>query len=355
MLFSKKQPLLIYVTEASLRVYQGDEQRKTVELPTYKKGMRRILKSLFQKEIGALIEKQEVLIIVGGKLLYQKAFLLSEGTVGEEDKEAFFKDLPIEEDELARNVITTEHKIYLLGTNRTYYEAVLDVAATVVAVLPLSLFSDDTSVHELTREQRDDILNNSSLYEVGDFLSDNAYSPLTSDEDDNTSEELSPHEQIVVAESSFNPLGLIKLLGISLILGAIFFAGFVYWDKNMNSQRTTKSSEGMTPTPTVRVEENTIPKEELTVQILNGTGTPGQAGEVESLLTKAGFSNIEVGNAEEQDQQEAEIQVSNKVSSKVKEEVENALTDYFEDISFTTQTSDSTFDIRIITGVSGSQ
>lgn len=345
----KKQPLIVYLTDSVLRVYQGDEQVKTVVLPQANEAHFKTLSSLFHDEIKSLLDKKDVLVVLGGKLLFQKAFVLEEQTVGEEDKEAFYKDLPIAEEDLARNTITTEHKVYLLGTDKRYYEALLRTTENIVAVLPLSLFSDDTSVEELTREQREDILKHSSLYEAGDFLSDNPFTPNAA-ADDSTPESITPHEQIVVKESSFNPAGLFKLLGISLLFAVLFFAGFVYLDQNGTQSPSNESVTEPKPTPTV-VAENTILKEELTVQVLNGTGTPGQAGEVESILTDAGFINIEVGNAEEQDNQVTTVVVSSQVSEEDREELQSELESYFSEVELTESIEEGPdFDIVITTG-----
>lgn len=347
-MFHKKQLLIVYLTESVLRIYNGDEQLKTVEIPEFSDNLFQSLITLFREEVSPVLGKKNVLIVVGGKLLFQKAIVLEDTVVGEEDKEAFYKDLPIAEEDLARNTITTEHKVYLLGTNKKYYEALLSVTENVVAVLPLSLFSDDTAVDELTREQREDILKNDSLYEVGDFLKDNPY--VQSSDEASTEETLTPHEQIVVTESSFNLAGLFKLIGFSLVLAALFFAVFVYVDQQGTStSNETVATTSPTPTPTP---ENTIAKDKLTVQVLNGTGTPGQAGDVESLLTKAGFANIEVGNASEQDNQTTKAVVSTQVSETVKEELQTQLESYFTDVEVTASTEEKpAFDIVITTGI----
>ncbi len=345
MAFNKKQPVIAYLTDTSLRFYAGEEQIKTIDLPTKKSEMRKTLKKLLATEIPSTFRNREMLVVLGGKLLYQKAFLLAEETVGEEDKEAFYVDLPIEAQDLARKTITTEHKVYLLGTDKSYYEAILDNCENVSSVLPLSLFTDDTLVDELTREQREDIYKNTSLYEIGDFLSNN---PFTSTSGDSVTES-SPTEQIVITESSFNVAGLVRLLGLSLILGAVFFAGFVFLDQRNDNSPKNANETSLTPTPTV-VEESGVAKEELTIQILNGTGTAGQAGAVESLLSEADFDNIEVGNAQDQDTTVTEVLVNAKVTEVVQADLTEILESYFTKVEITQQDDQTDFDIVITTG-----
>lgn len=346
MVFTKKQPVIVYLTENSVRLYEGEEQVKTIALTPKKSEMRKVLKKLFEEEFPTEFRRREMLVVLGGKLLYQKAYLLSEETVGEEDKEAFYVDLPIESEDLARNTITTEHKVYLLGTDKSYYEALLDICENVLYVLPLSLFTDDTLVDELTREQREDIYKNISLYEVGDFLSDNPFTPSGEE----SASESSPTEQIVVTESSFNVAGLMKLIALSLVIGAVFFGGFVFLDQQNGGTSKEQKETPLTPIPSVVEEEAKVTKEELTIQIFNGTGTAGEAGAVESLLTEADFSNIEIGNAESQDNTVTEVLVSSQVNQTIQEELKEVLESYFSEVEITQVDEEADFDIVITTG-----
>ena len=350
MLFNKKNQTIVYLTDTILRVYEGDSLLETLALPVKKDEMRKVLRTLFQEEIASFLQKSEVLVVLGGKLLFQKAFLLSEETVGEEDKEAFFADLPIPTEELGKNVITTEHKVYLLGTNKSYYEALLDVTKQVIAVLPLSLFSDATDVNELSNQQREDIRSGTQLYEVGNFLKDNSYKPQEAVEKEESEEVFIPHEQIVVKESSFNFSGLLKVIALSLVLAALFFTGFVLYDQQSKQKPADDKLAVVTaaPTPTPIVE--TVAKDELTVQILNGTGTPGQAGQVESLLTENDFTKIEVGNASQQGNQVTEVVVSKRVSEEIQSELIEILEEDFSKVELASSNEESEYDIVITTG-----
>ncbi len=59
-----------------------------------------------------------------------------------------------------------------------------------------------------------------------------------------------------------------------------------------------------TPTPTPEPERDT-----LRIRVLNGSGTPGLAGEVRDLLRDAGYSDIVTGNADSFDFETTEIQL----------------------------------------------
>lgn len=58
------------------------------------------------------------------------------------------------------------------------------------------------------------------------------------------------------------------------------------------------------PTPTIEVK-----REEVKVQVLNGTGIPGQAGSTKTLLTDKGYKNVITGNASKYDYTQSEVQI----------------------------------------------
>ena len=82
---------------------------------------------------------------------------------------------------------------------------------------------------------------------------------------------------------------------------------------------TASPSGKSTPTPTVKVSPTakvsptvsptTAVSKTLTIQVLNGSGTKGEAGKVASLLKAAGYSISSTGNADTFDYQKTVIQI----------------------------------------------
>ncbi len=349
MFIGRKRKNLIYLTERHLLFYQEDELLKEVSFPVEERTQEEFLK-LFQEELGPSFLKKEVVIIVGGKLLFQKVFILSDGKIGEEDKEAFYKDLPIKEKDLARQEIITEQKLYLLGTNKVYYEPVFRLVKEVKAVLPLSLFSDDTLNDELSKEQLRTIYENVDLYEVGNFLKSNARTISSKADVSLKRDKFIPKEQIVVKESSFNFAGLIKLILLSFIFAIIFFLLFIFYDSYKHSSEEKSKVPTPTQIPSVTSEQPSKEKSALRIQIQNGTGTPGQAGMVEKLLIKSDFNSISIGNAEKQDHEAALFQVNKDVSEKVRVELKQLLESVFEKVDLIQNSGGNDYDVVIVTG-----
>lgn len=99
-----------------------------------------------------------------------------------------------------------------------------------------------------------------------------------------------------------------------------------------------------TPTPTVEVM-----RESVTIQVLNGTGVPGQANGVKALLEGKGYTGITTGNADTYDYTQSEIQIS-KDKSYLKDTILADVKSSLTDPKVTELPSDATVDVVIIIG-----
>lgn len=109
---------------------------------------------------------------------------------------------------------------------------------------------------------------------------------------DNTTQDFS--NQPAPAKKSKLPI-----IVIAVVLIAILTGGFLLLRKNSSSKPTEvagTTTEAPTPSPTPTP---AVDKETVKIQVLNGTGTPGQATKVAVTLKNAGYNldNIKTGNA----------------------------------------------------------
>lgn len=105
-----------------------------------------------------------------------------------------------------------------------------------------------------------------------------------------------------------------------------------------------------TPTPT---DAPKVDKSKVKIQVINGTGTPGQAGLAVKALEEAGYAtaNIKTGNAEEFDNKTTTIEAKTGFESTAKD-IESELKSTFDQIAIKSSTldKDSEFDIIVTTG-----
>ena len=106
-----------------------------------------------------------------------------------------------------------------------------------------------------------------------------------------------------------------------------------------------------TPAPTSTPTPTPLPfdKSEISVSVLNGTGTPGQAGSIKQIMTDLGYNNVETGNAENTDNTTTTVTFSNKVPKNIQTEMVTELQKIFTKVTSSTD-SNASSDIVVTTG-----
>jgi hypothetical protein len=102
------------------------------------------------------------------------------------------------------------------------------------------------------------------------------------------------------------------------------------------------------PSPTeVPVE---IERDEIKIQILNGSGISGAAGDLREEMEDLGYSDIVVGNASNQDYETTEVTFYEELPQGVRDEIIAKLEDVYQSVDTGTG-STGDYDIVIITGL----
>lgn len=146
-----------------------------------------------------------------------------------------------------------------------------------------------------------------------------------------------------------NPL----LVIILLVVVASAVGGYFYFNQpDKMEEKKAVVVENITPSPTLTPKPS-IDKTTVRIQVINGTGTPGQAGEVVDALETAGYSadKIKTGNADDFDNATSTITARANFGD-IAKDIEGVLKTDFEDIKIESNSleSDSEFDIVIVTG-----
>ncbi len=144
-------------------------------------------------------------------------------------------------------------------------------------------------------------------------------------------------------KSSFLPK-IMFIIPLILLL-SIFVFIVVHQNTNNNQKSQVESiTPTLTPIPTKAISD-------FKIQILNGTGTAGEASKVSDLLTKNDFSIESVGNAANYDFSQTQIEAKKSVPTSVVDLVKKSLEDdYPSKVLETSLTESSEFDIIITTG-----
>lgn len=147
-----------------------------------------------------------------------------------------------------------------------------------------------------------------------------------------------------------NNKNIVAILGVVVVI-AILIGGILMLRQSKKTEQTPVAVvEKKEPSPT---EKPKIDKKSVKIQVLNGTGTPGQAGIVVEALKKAEYNsdNIKTDNAKEFNAMVTTITVRAGFED-VASDIKDVLKDTFDSITIDSSPLDksSEFDIVVVTG-----
>ncbi len=323
--------------------------------------------TLFLKEKFDILAKKvdQGIIVLGLGLLQQKAFEKDDDV--EDGKKEFLKEVDIPEENIQQKVIETPAKTYLLVTDKTYYgifyHVARDAGIEIPAVLPLSLFSDGEQ-SELNKDEVKTILEKEQLYEAGNFLDEKDFVSPPSDDapkkekidfsepveevaskDETSDTKLPPYETVTIWNKSRLLLILGFLVVLTVLMGALIYMQQTHQGLTLLSKPTPTPTEAPTPTPTPQE----VSKADLTVEVQNGTGTPGQAAKAKGLMEGLEYTKVTTANADSTTHDTTEVVFSSKVSESQQKEIKSLLLKSFKVVTTKVDPSAAT-DIVITTG-----
>lgn len=155
-----------------------------------------------------------------------------------------------------------------------------------------------------------------------------------------------------------NPKKLIVVLILILIIGGIIAGGVIVYrgaqgkgDSPIISIKDTPTpTPTETPTPTPTPTPTEISLSDYKIQVLNGSGAPGEAGAVRDLIGKEGAKDVATDNADSYDYKDTEIQFKKEVEEEIFAKLKEILSDY-DVVKGKILPESSDYDIIIIVGV----
>ena len=153
---------------------------------------------------------------------------------------------------------------------------------------------------------------------------------------------------------------IIVVLGVIAIVAAgIFFIMKTSTDSEtatatptpvVDDRLTAVATPEPTATPSPTPSAKPVDRSEIKVEVLNGTGTAGDAGLVKSALEDLEITEITVGNADEQEETDTTVTYSDKLDLALIDEIVAELEKTFAEVKTKKGTIAGDFQIRIVTG-----
>lgn len=146
-------------------------------------------------------------------------------------------------------------------------------------------------------------------------------------------------------------VGLFLLIFLMTILGGGFYYYQTNLEKSAETSVPTDSEVVSVPSSTPAPSEAPVNVADYSVQILNGTGRPGEAGNVETLLLDAGFETTATGNADSSSYEETVVQMKEDTPKGVYDIIlETIGASYVVEMSETSLDEESEYDVLITLG-----
>jgi hypothetical protein len=182
------------------------------------------------------------------------------------------------------------------------------------------------------------------VYRKLDSITENSFSGSS---EDSAAPGIRPHAYV---KNHKTPLVIISIISILACLGAVYFTVL----KPMTAPRqkisptpvlSRKNVPSLIPTPTASASAELLDK--YTVQILNGSGTPGLAASLEAKFRSLGFTDIKTGNVSKT--AKTQVIFSSQITPSAKKLVTDLITPMFVSPVFK-DSPDAQFDITLTTG-----
>lgn len=175
-------------------------------------------------------------------------------------------------------------------------------------------------------------------------------------------EEVKPQEEVVEEKPQNSPevgfpispkpkeksskAGLIILIVVALLGVGIFLL-----TKRAGEEEITPTETPIvTSSPTPSASAEPVDREEVSIEVQNGTGIAGEAAYLQGQLRSLGYTDITVGNASTQDNEETEVTFKSGLSEEVIDELTKKLQEVYQDVNVKTS-STQTKDVVVITGL----
>lgn len=296
----------------------------------------------FLRDFFSHYPKQSATLFLSHAIVFDRTVKVEAQTVVEEELKKFLDSVPLPAIHIATKAIQTPKSDFFYATNGDIYETILAIAAQygwqIKQVVPLSLFDELLKGQQVSYAFFLRALKDKKLLDKGNFL-----------EGEVEDEKEIPFKQYLMLGA-----GLLMLSGA--LLSAAYNFHFFPFSSQLQPKRAvvvqpTKQPVVILSTPTpVSSEEATLKKEDVKIQVLNGSGVDGQAGKLKDQLGVLGFTNVETGNVEGPTSNAAIVIFSEGVAQDFQDEILIELKKTFTTVDTQQLPEAEGFDVVITTG-----
>lgn len=341
--FLNEGQTVLFLRPNDLFIFTRLGQKKIVFPTTVIKNQEVVDKKAFEKLLRDFFShspKQNATLFLSHAIVFDRTVKVEASTVAEEELKKFLDSVPLPAVHVATKAIQTPKSDFFYATNGDIYETIIAIARQygwqIKWVVPLSLFDELLKGQQVSYAFFLRVFKDKKLLDKGNFL-----------EGEEEEKEI-PFKQYLM-------LGA----GLLMLSGALLFAAYNFHFFPFSSQTQPKRAVVAqptkqpvilnTPTP-VSSGEATLKKEDVKIQVLNGSGVDGQAGKLKDQLAALGFTNVEIGNVEGPTSNATIVIFSENVAQEFQDEILIELKKTFTTVDTQQLPEAEGFDVVITTG-----
>ncbi len=356
-MFFNKPNIILFLDRNKLTVYESGG-KQSLEIPPSISSFLTILNpEEYRKVLAEFLQsfnfnKEKAVLILAKNITFAKKIDNNEDFLAQ--KESFFHKVPLDEILLAKVKINYGDTVGLITGSAGMFEPVVEEAKKngleIVSVVPAIVYENLNTAEELTEETASQVLNNNELLEQANFKSE-----VTKQEEKNLELEKTSDPKVNKQfwyKSKRNRVLLIVTVLLFFTAGSLTVYSLRSYLPFLKPQQTRAVVQSAEPSPTASAsaEVNFISKQDLKIEIYNGTGIANQAAKVKASLLKLGFNNIDTANVEGTGDKDTIFLSKLTVDAQSRNEILNELKKTFSNVALGSSPVSSKYDIEITTG-----
>jgi len=364
---------VLYLTRDNLQFYADGKQASKLQFSGAEtKDLDVVDSKKLETLVSELITKSnvknsQIILVLSADYIFEKKVTANEPQAQKEEIENFIAEIPFEKQQIVSLNVLKFKKPYIIAANRRLFEEIATIfnknKLTVKYIVPAAYFGIQDKASTLSQEDIKSITASHSNLKSFNFLNNKINIEISEKKVEETTAAYSENNQPQDQKNNLKQK-ILAVLGIGLfILAAVLilvaFGIIKNPFTNISEQIPTQQTEQLSQEASNPSHEATqtsglkskLNKSEIKIQVLNGTGSQGQAGKVQTILENLGYDNIETTNAQSSNNQVALLNYTDSVSDEMLSEIKSALSEIFEVINSIEDNEQFVYNIVITTGI----
>lgn len=352
MLFSNRKNAVLFLKGKSLEVFIPGSGKNSFDFPPDVVENQEVLDyPKLEKLVAEFINKLDLQphqahLALSQQVYFQKTLPQTDEENDAAEIQKFMEEVPFDPPSIAKKIVNNDGKIFIFAANKNLYYSFITIFEKlnwkISAVVPITAFKDIARDSNLTSEEAEKILISKEASQISNFLS-------AGQADQNHKKTPTIFFPVIILLTIFGGLAVIVYFRPQFNLQKV--QPIKLESKLQEATRSSEQEASPSSTPTATQSATPqLTKEQMKIQILNGSKIEGQAVKVRDSLSALGFKNFTLGNSVGTETELTNVIFYPKVPASIKDEITGELSKLFENVSTQEDQASIEVDVLITTG-----